>query len=465
MNKSNGKLFLMNSKSRRKPILGRWLRNVNKVREEEQQPTQAISLDDFNDREIEKAREESQKPPYVSPGLKLAAAWSWRSLIVIAAVAVAFWGLSKVSILVLPCLIALLLAALMAPVVSFLDRHKWPHTLSVITTFLGFILVVLGLLAFTGQQIVVGFPALAHQVVLGVNKLNAFVQNNPFGIDSTVITSYLDQLSSKALNWLQQSQGKIASGALGAASSIGNFVTGLLITLFASFFFLYDGGRIFQWFVRLLPKPAQPKSVAAAVNGWNTLVQYVRVQVLVAGIDAVGIGIGAFVLGIPLAFPLTVLVFLASFIPLVGAVLTGVIAVLVALVSKGLVTAIIMLVVVIGVQQLEGNVLQPFLMGKAVAVHPLAVVLAVTGGGVLYGIPGALFAVPFVAMLNTVVLTLSGNPEYMKKANEALAKLKGDSETLAKAKEATSEQVEAQNAKQGVEAGKPQQGAETTSEK
>lgn len=438
---------------------------MNKVREEEQQPTQAISLDDFNDREIEKAREESQKPPYVSPGLKLAAAWSWRSLIVIAAVAVAFWGLSKVSILVLPCLIALLLVALMAPVVSFLDRHKWPHTLSVTTTFLGFILVVLGLLAFTGQQIVVGFPALAHQVVLGVNKLNAFVQNNPFGLDSTVITSYLDQLSSKALNWLQQSQGKIASGALGAASSIGNFVTGLLITLFASFFFLYDGGRIFQWFVRLLPKPAQPKSVAAAVNGWNTLVQYVRVQVLVAGIDAAGIGIGAFVLGIPLAFPLTVLVFLASFIPLVGAVLTGVIAVLVALVSKGLVTAIIMLVVVIGVQQLEGNVLQPFLMGKAVSVHPLAVVLAVTGGGVLYGIPGALFAVPFVAMLNTVVLTLSGNPEYMKKANEALAKLKGDSEALTKAKEATSEQVEAQNAKQGVEAGKPQQGAETTSEK
>ncbi|MBM7815752.1 putative PurR-regulated permease PerM [Brevibacterium paucivorans] len=438
----------MNSKRRRKPILGKWLRSVNSVREEEPQATQTISLDDFNDREIEEAREESQKPPYVAPGLKLAAAWSWRFLVIVAAVAVAFWGLSKVSILVLPCLIALLLAALMAPVVSFLDRHKWPHTLSVVTTFLGFILVVLGLLAFTGQQIVVGFPALAHQVVLGVNKLNAFIQNNPFGIDSTVITGYLDEFNTKALDWLQKSQGKIASGALGAASSIGNFVTGLLITLFASFFFLFDGGRIFNWFVRLLPKPAQPKSVAAAVNGWNSLVQYVRVQVLVAAIDAVGIGIGALALGIPLAFPLTVLVFLASFIPLVGAVLTGVIAVLVALVSKGLVSAIIMLIVVVAVQQLEGNVLQPFLMGKAVAVHPLAVVLAVTGGGVLFGIPGALFAVPFVAMLNTVVLTLSGNDEYMKKAHEALANLKGDSEALTKAKKATSEHVEAQVAKE-----------------
>ncbi|WP_343834321.1 AI-2E family transporter [Brevibacterium paucivorans] len=438
----------MNSKRRRKPILGKWLRSVNNVREEEPQATQAISLDDFSDREIEEAREESQKPPYVAPSLKLAAAWSWRFLVVVAAVSIALWGLSKVSILVLPCLIALLLAALMAPVVSFLDRHKWPHALSVATTFLGFILVVLGLLAFTGQQIVVGFPALAHQVVLGVNKLNAFIQNNPFGIDSTVITGYLDEFNTKALDWLQKSQGKIASGALGAASSIGNFVTGLLITLFASFFFLFDGGRIFNWFVRLLPKPAQPKSVAAAVNGWNSLVQYVRVQVLVAAIDAVGIGIGALVLGIPLAFPLTVLVFLASFIPLVGAVLTGVIAVLVALVSKGLVSAIIMLIVVVAVQQLEGNVLQPFLMGKAVAVHPLAVVLAVTGGGVLFGIPGALFAVPFVAMLNTVVLTLSGNDEYMKKAHEALAHLKGDSEALTKAKKATSEHVEAQKAKE-----------------
>ncbi|MGX6451253.1 AI-2E family transporter [Brevibacterium paucivorans] len=438
----------MNSKRRRKPILGKWLRSVNSVREEEPQATQTISLDDFSDREIEEAREESQKPPYVAPSLKLAAAWSWRFLVIVAAVAVAFWGLSKVSILVLPCLIALLLAALMAPVVSFLDRHKWPHTLSVVTTFLGFILVVLGLLAFTGQQIVVGFPALAHQVVLGVNKLNAFIQNNPFGIDSTVITGYLDEFNTKALDWLQKSQGKIASGALGAASSIGNFVTGLLITLFASFFFLFDGGRIFNWFVRLLPKPAQPKSVAAAVNGWNSLVQYVRVQVLVAAIDAVGIGIGALALGIPLAFPLTVLVFLASFIPLVGAVLTGVIAVLVALVSKGLVSAIIMLIVVVAVQQLEGNVLQPFLMGKAVAVHPLAVVLAVTGGGVLFGIPGALFAVPFVAMLNTVVLTLSGNDEYMKKAHEALVNLKGDSEALTKAKRATSEHVEAQVAKE-----------------
>ncbi len=448
MNKSTGKLFHMNSKRRRKPILGKWLRSVNNVREEEPQATQAISLDDFSDREIEEAREESQKPPYVAPSLKLAAAWSWRFLVVVAAVSIALWGLSKVSILVLPCLIALLLAALMAPVVSFLDRHKWPHALSVATTFLGFILVVLGLLAFTGQQIVVGFPALAHQVVLGVNKLNAFIQNNPFGIDSTVITGYLDEFNTKALDWLQKSQGKIASGALGAASSIGNFVTGLLITLFASFFFLFDGGRIFNWFVRLLPKPAQPKSVAAAVNGWNSLVQYVRVQVLVAAIDAVGIGIGALVLGIPLAFPLTVLVFLASFIPLVGAVLTGVIAVLVALVSKGLVSAIIMLIVVVAVQQLEGNVLQPFLMGKAVAVHPLAVVLAVTGGGVLFGIPGALFAVPFVAMLNTVVLTLSGNDEYMKKAHEALAHLKGDSEALTKAKKATSEHMEAQVAKE-----------------
>lgn len=438
------------STKRRQPVIGEWLRNVRNVRKTAQPEKEPISLDDFNKQEIEQAKEESQKPPYVSPSLKLAAAWSWRSLVVFAAVAVGLWMLAKVSFLVLPCLIAILLAALMAPVVGFLDRHKWPHGLSVATTFIGFIVIVLGLLAFTGQQIVVGFPALAHQVVLGINKLNSFVQNNPFGIDSSVISQYINEANAKALEWLQQSQGKIASGALGAASSIGNFVTGLLISLFAAFFFIFDGGRIFNWFVRMLPKPAQPKAVAAAVNGWAALVQYVRVQIIVAAIDAVGIGLGALILGIPLAFPLTVLVFLASFIPLVGAILTGVIAVIVALVSKGFITAIIMLAIVIGVQQLEGNVLQPFLMGKAVSVHPLAVVLAVTGGGALFGIPGALFAVPFIAMLNTVVLTLSGDTSYMKKAHDALESMNHQSEAMTRAKRDMSEQVAANEREEGA---------------
>ncbi|MGO3309826.1 MAG: AI-2E family transporter, partial [Brevibacterium aurantiacum] len=175
------------------------------------------------------------------------------------------------------------------------------------------------------------------------------------------------------------------------------------VCLFATFFFLYDGEKIFRWVMRLLPLPAQPIATGASERGWTTLVQYVRVQVLVAGVDAIGIGIGAAFLGIPLVIPMTVLVFLASFVPVVGAIASGVVAVLVALVSNGPVSALIMLGVVLAVQQIESQILQPFLMGKAVSVHPLAVILAVTAGGFLFGIVGALFAVPLVAVLNTVV--------------------------------------------------------------
>ena len=193
---------------------------------------------------------------------------------------------------------------------------------------------------------------------------------------------------------------------------MGSFLTGLLLTLFTAFFFLYDGRSIFSWFVGLLPKPARAQAEGAALRGWQTLVQYVRVQIIVAGVDSVGIGIGAFFLGLPLVIPLTVLVFLGSFIPIVGAVATGAIAVIVALVSQGFVSALIMLGVVLLVQQIEGNVLQPFIMGKAVSVHPLAVVLAVAAGGFRYGIPGALFAVPLIAVINTVVLYLSGKDVF-----------------------------------------------------
>lgn len=414
------------------------MRSVRKVRLTGTRTREAGDpLGDLQNVDMELVREESQKPPYVAPALKLAAAWSWRGLIVLAAVAVVLWLLSKISMIVLPCLIALLLAALMSPIAEFLVAKKWPRGLAAAVTFVGFILVVLGLLTFTGQQIVVGFPQLANQVGVGVNKINEFLQSNPFGIESSLISNWLDEQLNNGLEWVQNSEGTIATGALGAASSIGNFVTGLLITLFAAFFFIYDGGRIFNWLIRMLPKPAQAKTVAAAVNGWRSLVQYVRVQILVAAIDAAGIGIGAFFLGIPLTFPLTVLVFLASFIPLVGAVLTGVIAVIVALVSKGLISAIIMAVVVVAVQQIEGNVLQPFLMGKAVSVHPLAVVLAVTGGGVLFGIPGALFSVPLIAVLNTVVLTLAGDEAYSLKAAQAMKEIRTDenTETVTQAKE------------------------------
>ncbi|MDN6123798.1 MAG: AI-2E family transporter [Brevibacterium sp.] len=364
---------------------------------------QASPGEDVSAEAIAHSRIEAEAVPYVSPGLKLAAAWSWRSLLVLAGVGVAFWLLAKISSVVLPVLIALLLTALLAPFTNWMVQKGLPRVVAALTAFLGFIVVVSGLLTLVGQQIYSGMPDLVDQVITGFSGISDWLATRPFGLDASTVSGYIDDSIDTATNFFQNNSSQLLGGALQATSSVGTFLTGAAVCLFATFFFLYDGLKIFRWVMRLLPLPAQPTATGASERGWTTLVQYVRVQVLVAGVDAIGIGIGAAFLGIPLVIPLTVLVFLASFVPVVGAIASGVVAIIVALVSSGPVSAIIMLAVVIAVQQIESQILQPFLMGKAVSVHPLAVILAVTGGGFLFGIVGALFAVPMVAVLNTVV--------------------------------------------------------------
>lgn len=341
--------------------------------------------------------------PFVSRGLRLAAAWSWRSLVVLAAVAVLLWLLGKVTYVLIPLLVALLISALLTPLVNFLVRHKWPRAAAAATVLLSFILVVVGLLALVGQQLVTGIIDLTSTTMKGVDAIATWLQSNPLGLDSSVIAQAVADGTQQVNTFLSEQKGKIATGVVGAATSVGSFFAGMLISLFATFFFLLEGSRIARWITRLLPVPAREPALGAAVRGWVALGQYARIQVIVAAVDALGIGIGALILGVPLVIPLTVLIFLASFIPIVGAVATGIIAVLLALVAKGFIHAIIMLGIVLLVQQVESNVLQPFLMGKAVSVHPLAVVLAVAVGSYQFGIVGALFAVPVVASISAAI--------------------------------------------------------------
>jgi predicted PurR-regulated permease PerM len=202
---------------------------------------------------------------------------------------------------------------------------------------------------------------------------------------------------------VQADSGVLVGGALSLGSSLGHILAGLLLTLFAALFILIDGRGIWGWIVRIFPYRARNAVHGAGVAGWNTLQNFVKVQILVAAIDAIGIGVGAAIIGVPLAIPIGVLVFLGSFVPIVGAVITGALAVFIALVYLGPIPALWMLGVVLLVQQIEGHVLQPLIMGTAVKVHPLAVVLAVGTGGFVGGIPGAFFAVPFVATANTMV--------------------------------------------------------------
>ncbi|MFC3479998.1 AI-2E family transporter [Kocuria carniphila] len=339
----------------------------------------------------------------VSAPVRIAAAWSWRVILVVAAIGLVGWLLSKVSTVLIPVAIAALLAGLLTPAVKWLRSKRVPGGLAAAIVEIGLIVLVLGLLTLAGQQMISGFAQLSSSAVGGFQKLTGMLEDSPLNVSTENINQWIGELG----NTLQENSQAILSGAVTFGSTAGNILTGIIIMLFVLLFFLMQGESIWLFLVKLFPHRARTAVNGAGRKGWLSLAQYVRIQVFVAFVDAVGIGLGAFLLGVPLALPIGVLVFLASFIPIVGAVATGIIAVLVALVANGPGIALAMLGVVLLVQQLESNVLQPLVMGKAVSLHPVAVFLAVAAGAVLYGIVGALFAVPLLAILNTIVRYLS----------------------------------------------------------
>jgi predicted PurR-regulated permease PerM len=340
----------------------------------------------------------------VAPGMRIAAAWSWRVLVVAAVVALFCYLFVALHIVAIPFMVAVVLSALLVPFSNFLQRHRWPKWLAVVVCLVAVIVVVGGLVTLIVLQVRSGFPDLQKQTMQRIGDLRAFLAQDPFDLSAKDIDGYVQD----AWAAIQKDSSGVLSGALSIGSTFGHVLAGLLITLFSTVFILIDGRGIFAWIVRLFPKRARVAVRGAGEAGWSTLTSFVRVQIFVAFIDAVGIGLGAWILGLvfggfPLVLPIAIAVFLGSFIPVVGAVLTGVLAVFVALVYLGPLPAVIMLAIVILVQQIEGHVLQPFVMGTAVKVHPVAVVLSVAAAGFIAGIPGAFFAVPIVAVLNVMI--------------------------------------------------------------
>jgi predicted PurR-regulated permease PerM len=340
----------------------------------------------------------------VAPGMRVAAAWSWRILLVAAVIALVGLIVVLLRDVAVPVFVAILLAALLVPLKNWLVAHRWPKGLAVALCEVGLLIVIAGLITVIVIFVRRGFPELQEQTVAKYDEFVTWLAGEPFNLSTKDINAYVDQL----LAAIQNDGGSLLSGALSVGSTAGHVLAGALIALFTTLFILIDGRGMWNWIVRLFPQRSRAAIVGGGEAAWITLTQFVKVQIFVAAIDAVGIGLGAFILGLfyggfPLVIPIAIAVFLASFIPVVGAVATGVFAVFVALVYLGPVPALIMLGIVILVQQLEGHVLQPFFMGNAVKVHPVAVVLAVATGGYLAGIPGALFAVPFVAVLNSAV--------------------------------------------------------------
>ncbi|MEU5906443.1 AI-2E family transporter [Micromonospora sp. NPDC047527] len=339
----------------------------------------------------------------VPHGLRIAAAWCWR-LIVIGVVA---WALLRivgtVKIVIIPLAIALLLSALLAPAVGWLLRARLPRSLATAVVLVGGLAGVVGTLTLVVNEFIQGVPELSAKSSEGVRQIQNWLKTGPLHLSD----NQLDRYITEAQGWINDNTSKFTSGALSTAATLAEVLTGTLLVLFATFFFLRDGSRIWRFLVRLLPVAARWKVDDAGRASWQTLVAYVRATVLVAFIDAVGIGIFLVIFDVPFAFPLAALVFLGAFIPIVGAALSGGVAVLVALVDSGPVTALIILGAVIGVQQVEGHVLQPLIMGRAVAIHPLAVIIGIAAGVVLAGITGALVSVPLIAVLNTAVRRLA----------------------------------------------------------
>ena len=332
-------------------------------------------------------------------GIRLAGAWSWRLLVIVGAIAVLIFLIIQLRLIVIPLLVAVLLSALLAPLVTFLTRHKWPKGLAIATAVVSTLAVVAGLITLASTQIATGSIGLTSRLQDSYLSLKEALLASPFNVSESQLNGFIDQVWSAV-----QADGQVfVSGALSVGSSLGHFLTGVLLTLFSLLFMLIDGTSIWAWIVRIFPKRARPALDGAGQAGWTTLGNFVRVQILVASIDAVGIGVGAALLGVPMAIPIGILVFLGSFIPIIGAVATGAVAVIIALLFNNWVVALAMLGVVLLVQQVEGHVLQPLLMGTAVKVHPLAVVLVVAAGTMLAGIPGALFAVPVAAVLNVMI--------------------------------------------------------------
>jgi putative heme transporter len=352
----------------------------------------------------------------VTPFVRKTAAWAWRLLVIGVAIVALLWLAKKLEILVVPVALATLVAALLLPVVDFLDRRGAPRGGAVALVLLGGIAVVGGILTFVVTQFIEGAPALVEQVSTSIKGVGDWLTQGPLHVNQEQI----DKARKSAVEALQNNQEKLTSGALSTASTVTEIVTGALLMLFTLIFVLHGGRNIYGFVTKAFPENVRERVRDAGRAGFRSLIGYVRATFLVALVDAVGIGTGLAIMGVPLALPLASLVFLGAFIPLVGAVIAGFFAVIVALIAKGLIYALITLGLIIAVQQLEGHVLQPLVMGRAVSIHPLAVVLAIAGGGVLAGIVGALLAVPTVAFLNSAVrVLLAREPAAEEAALEA----------------------------------------------
>lgn len=319
---------------------------------------------------------------------------SWRVLVVVGAAFALVWVLGEVKVVTLPLVIALILTTLAVPVAEALVGRGLNRTLAAAIVVFGGIAVLGGIVALLAPSFADQIEELTPTLDEARGRVLGWLETGPLGYDRQRISELVGQVTQQA----QGSGGEIAAGVLSGARIIAEFVAGLFLLVIALFFFVKDGPQIVDWFIARTPTRHRAVVRAAGRRAWSALEGYVLGTATIALIDAVGIGIGLLVLGVPLVLPLAVLVFLGAFLPVIGAFIAGLVAVLVALGTGGVTSALLVLALIVGVQQLEGNVLQPVVMRRTVFLHPVVVLAALGAGAAIAGIVGAFLAVPVTAV-------------------------------------------------------------------
>ena len=345
------------------------------------------------------------RPVAIPRGVAIATSWAWRLLLVAAAAGLLLWLLRFFSEVTIPLAIAVLLTALASPLVDLLDRVM-PRGLATALVVIGGLAAIFGILALVGTQVATQFGDLREDVTEGLSQIQDWLKTGPLHLSDDAI----DDMIQRGRDALSSGNGEVVTRVTEVGTTATRVAAGSFIVLFSTYFFLYEGNRIWGYLVGLFPRASRVQLDASGRAAWVSLTAFVRATVLVALTDAVGIALGALLLDVPLALAIGAIVFLSSFVPLVGALLSGAVAVLVALVAHGPYVALAMLGVVVLVQQIEAHVLQPFLLGRLVSLHPLAVIVGIAAGIIVGGIVGALIAVPLLACGNAAVKHLAGEP-------------------------------------------------------
>ena len=330
------------------------------------------------------------------PGwLQRAAGWSWRLLLIVLVIYLAFRAASVLRLVVLPCVAALLLSALLRPLLMRLRRLGLPNLAATWCTLLAAVAVLAGAGFLAATRTSADYPTLVNELKHTVRDLQSWLAGPPLHLRQ----AGLNTLSNRALAFLKQHQSAVAGTVVTGGKIVLEILAGTALMLFVTFFFLKDGDRIWAWLVGFFSPEGKRRANNAGLAAWQALVFYVRGTITVAAIHGVVIGLALWVLGIPLLVPLVILVFLAAFVPLVGILVAGALAVAVTLGTKGWIAALVLVVIFILENQLESHLLQPVVVGRMVRLHPLAIILVLAVGGVVAGIPGAVVAVPTAAAL------------------------------------------------------------------